>query len=231
MAPAVFSIFSDESFSKLSEEITSSSPLIGALGRQSFRSFMNSFHSVDPLSAASSMNMRPAVSSTTALLVNHQCMFIVPPVPCRQSCRPGGNPTLQWRIASVLPEPEGPTRRYHGRLYRSLPALLNVVTPSSNFLRRSSIRAFCAGSTAPRPLPALAISEANGPILALSLNLRNRTYRMTSRKTTMIPMARIFQNGFWRSKNAMPTETTPAARHRRRRRTGWAWEGLRMQRA
>src|SRR4051794_33237760 len=73
-------------------------------------------------------------------------MFKVPPEPCISSCIPGGNPTAQCRIASVLPEPDSPQATYHGSEYKSFPAFRYCSSPLLKFRRKSSSRARFEGS-------------------------------------------------------------------------------------
>ena len=155
---------------------------MGQFGRLRRRSFRNSCHSLVAPGSTSSKRSRPAVSRMTAWLVNHQFMFSVPPTPWSWSCSPGGKPTLQWRTASVLPEPGSPTSRYHGRAYRFFPAARNLSTPPSKFLRRSSSRARRAGSVmAMGVMPALeAIERSMGADLRRESIVRIARYEPRS---------------------------------------------------
>ena len=116
--PALRPISASLSLTRLSHGMTSSSPLMGQFGRLRRSNLRNSGHSCVSPGATSSNISRPAVSSSTARLVNHQFMLMVPPTPCISSCKPGGKPDVAMpdglRLARAgLADDDVPRQRVH----------------------------------------------------------------------------------------------------------------------
>ena len=114
MRPALRSISAGSSRMRLSAGRVKKIPFTGQFGRFFLSIPRNSRHSPVVPGSTSSNISRPAVSRMTAWLVNHQFMLMVPPTPWSSSCIPGGKPTPEWRMASVLPAPGSPMIIYQG---------------------------------------------------------------------------------------------------------------------